>query len=945
MTVYSANLFIGASVIGFRAGVDRLYFPTGNAAQLVFATDGVDLLLGLGNAHIRLPNIGYADLAGTSLAFADASQFRPGSPSADFLFGASGNDYLDGGAGSDTLQGESGNDFLKAGDGNDSLQGGPGQDTLVGGAGFDSLFGESGDDTYVVTNITTHIQDSGGTDRALVSASFVKLPASIEQVSYGDGVLALPYWIDALLPDAAAGLQYQRMLGPGHSIFYAFPAALPAYNTNAADALGFTGFNQAQQAFTIEALSTIASVLDIHFVQSENFDAPNTIAFGNNQQPASTAYAYFPSDAPTGSDVFLNSAIAGILAPQDGTSAALTLIHELGHTLGLEHPVARGSDAPFLGVAEDSSMWTVMSAVSDPAQYHLAFSPLDLAALHYLYGPSRSGRSGDDVHAIRADSSNLVWDGGGVDTLSAAGQSLPVTLYLEPGYWGYIGSRTVNITAVGQVSVNFGTVIENLIGGNGNDHLQGTALANLIDGGPGNDTLAGGDGDDTYLVDSSVDQILETGPVPDIGGRDTVHSTATSYTLPLQVENLVLVTGAITGLGNALANHLSGNDGPVNYLQGGFGADTMTGGDGNDTYYVDHIADSVIEINADRATGGRDTVVSTLPSWSLGPHLEDLILGAGGITAIGNALGNYLLGNSGPVNYLQGGPGNDTMVGGDGNDTYYVDSLGDGIVETNADRAIGGRDTVVSTLASYALGVNVEDLILGAGAVTGYGNSLDNYLLGNAGPINYLQGGAGNDTMVGGDGNDTYYVESPGDVVVETNAQRSSGGRDTVVASMSYALGLNVEDLLLAGRTAVDASGNDLDNYIVGNGAANQLSGGDGSDWLIGGLGRDLLIGGGGADTFDFNLLQESLPGPGRDLVSDFSSGQGDRIDLSDIDANALLAGDQAFTYIGSAAFSEAGQVRFAVGILEGDTDGDGITDFEVQLLGVASLSLSDLNA
>jgi serralysin len=503
-------------------------------------------------------------------------------------------------------------------------------------------------------------------------------------------------------------------------------------------------------------------------------------------------------------------------------------------------------------------------------------------------------------------------------------------------------------------SYALGANIEDLILGSGgvtafgnglNNFLHGNAAAsNYLQGGAGNDTMVGGDGADTYYVDSAGDGCVETNADLVTGGRDTVVSTLASYALGANIEDLILGTGGVTAFGNSLNNFLQGNAGANNYLQGGLGNDTMVGGDGNDTYYVDSTGDGVVETNAVLATGGRDTVVSTLASYALGANVEDLILDTGGVTAFGNSLNNFLQGNAGAVNYLQGGAGNDTMVGGDGADTYYVDSAGDGCVETNADLATGGRDTVVSTLASYALGANIEDLILGTGGVTAFGNSLNNFLYGNAGAVNYLQGGGGNDTMVGGDGNDTYYVDSAGDGVVETNADLATGGRDTVSSSISYALGLNVEDLLLSGNAAINANGNALNNYLVGNDVANLISGFDGNDWLVGGLGQDTLVGGNGADRFDFNALPESLAGDDRDAITDFSHAQGDLVDVSGIDANSSLASDQAFSFIGAAAFGLlAGQLRFAANILAGDVNGDGTADFEIQLAGVPSLLVADL--
>ena len=191
-----------------------------------------------------------------------------------------------------------------------------------------------------------------------------------------------------------------------------------------------------------------------------------------------------------------------------------------------------------------------------------------------------------------------------------------------------------------------------------------------------------------------------------------------------------------------------------------------------------------------------------------------------------------LIGNAGN-NVLSGGAGNDAMSGGAGNDIYVVDSAGDTVTEG----AGAGIDTVQSSI-SYTLGANVENLTLtGTGAINATGNTDDNTLIGNAGN-NVLSGGAGNDSMSGGAGNDTYVVDSAGDTVTEA----ASAGTDTVQASISYALGANVENLTLTGTGAIDATGNTLNNTLTGNAGNNVLDGGAGNDTMAGGAGNDTYV-------------------------------------------------------------------------------------------------------
>jgi Ca2+-binding RTX toxin-like protein len=217
----------------------------------------------------------------------------------------------------------------------------------------------------------------------------------------------------------------------------------------------------------------------------------------------------------------------------------------------------------------------------------------------------------------------------------------------------------------------------------------------------------------------------------------------------------LLGAAAINATGNGAMNVLVGNV-AANILDGRGGADLMAGGKGADTYYVDDLADLVIEDVAGLA-GGIDLVKSSV-DFSLAAlvNVEKLtLIGANHLDATGNALANLITGNDGN-NRLDGLSGRDTLVGGRGDDTYVVDNIGDIVTESITNASGGGIDTVESSVGfTLATRVNVENLILtGSGNIAGTGNALANYLEGNAGN-NRLDGGAGNDTVVGGAGNDT----------------------------------------------------------------------------------------------------------------------------------------------------------------------------------------------
>ncbi|WP_166652534.1 calcium-binding protein [Enterovirga rhinocerotis] len=276
-------------------------------------------------------------------------------------------------------------------------------------------------------------------------------------------------------------------------------------------------------------------------------------------------------------------------------------------------------------------------------------------------------------------------------------------------------------------------------------------------------------------------------------------------------------------------------------------------------------------------------------------------LGGGdfGDILIGGSAGDSLSGGAGD-DRLDGGLGADTMTGGTGNDIFFVDNVGDVVVELAGE----GIDQVRTTLDNYVLGANVENLFLmGSADLSGTGNELDNILMGNSG-ANTLSGGAGDDRLdgrggadilIGGTGNDTYYIDDLGDVMVEEAGE----GYDTAFLSVDgYVLadGVSVERLILRDGI-VSATGNDLDNVIQGNAGDNTLAGGGGRDTIRGGAGNDTLIGGAGidnlyggtgADTFVLTATTAD-----RDMIRDFVAAE-DMIQISaSLFGGGLVAGDE----------------------------------------------------
>jgi serralysin len=193
------------------------------------------------------------------------------------------------------------------------------------------------------------------------------------------------------------------------------------------------------------------------------------------------------------------------------------LLHEIGHALGLKHPW----EAPVLEPAEVYRANTIYGSGPLPPE---GIGQFDIASVQYLYGVNPNARTGNDTYHF---SDRFIWDGAGIDTLSAAEQTAPLNINMEPGSWIYAGKLSSSILDDSQAFINYGTQLENVVGGSGNDALIGNASANAINGAGGNDSITGGAGNDTIDGGAGVDTAIYYSPKANY----TITKTDSGYSI------------------------------------------------------------------------------------------------------------------------------------------------------------------------------------------------------------------------------------------------------------------------------------------------------------------------------------------------------------------------------------------------------------------------------
>jgi len=450
-----------------------------------------------------------------------------------------------------------------------------------------------------------------------------------------------------------------------------------------------------------------------------------------------------------------------------------------------------------------------------------------------------------------------------------------------------------------------------LVGTAGNDVMTGGRGADTLHGGSGgSDAFSGGADNDLITISASGFRLVQGG-----SGLDTLRINGAGVTLDLtaigghrvqSIETIDLtgnggnilklrVANVLELVGMNVFNNASGwSDGSYNLAAGGTKPEQrhqlVVTGNAGDVVALADAANWRNDGTVSKSKGiyavfnHRGAAAQLLIKHELGLSL----MGTSGNDTLTGSTGNDTLTGAAGNDILDGGAGADTMVGGNGNDRYYVGHTSDRVTESSSSLAVGGNDTVYSSLSAYTLPANVENLrLLSSGTARATGNSLGNTLYAGAGN-NVLDGSAGSDTV-------SYAYASSGVTVNlgKSSAQATGGSASDTLLRIEKLTGSASNDRL---------SGNGVANTLNGGAGNDILSGGSGNDLLIGGPGNDTLTGGAGADIFRYETQPSAISN--RDRITDFS-----------VPSDTLQMENAVFTSLTRLGSLAAGSFRAGAGI------------------------------
>jgi Ca2+-binding RTX toxin-like protein len=816
----------------------------------------------------------------------------------DDLVGGDGNDRIEALGGSDSLKGMGGDDvligddtssFMDGGRGDDRLEGGEGDDYMISSSGSDRMRGHDGNDYFYVSRFTGAVGqrivvDGGAGNDEFGYGAWLRTSAQVD-MGGGDDIVELDRVVGSLTIALGSGRDVIRLPR-------SWDAELDRGTIRVTDFAPRAG----------------GDTLDLSGIAQDGLTGAGANPFGSGhfrllQRGADTVLQI---DQDGGGDDYADAITLAGVAASDMKAANLGGFRPDGAAPAGVTIVADGSGDRVDGGAGDD-------VLTGTSAYEQMFGNGGSDRLSGGAGFDHlEGGTGDDVLDGGLDGDSI-HDGGGSDIVRG-------------------GDGDDRITVVRSATDRVETV--SVDGGAGNDRLTyfgGGSAALTADMGAGADRVdiashqgvvkvkLGGGADEVTLslysmpVGSTTILDFQAGAGGDrLGWEGTLQRVAPTWNPSRNPYDFGFARLVQDGADTLIQIDPSGRGSTFTTLVRLRGVDAASLTEHNfDHFLPGHVGAQFGTAAADRLAGS--DAVDEMD----GRAGDDRLIALGGDDRLGGGDGNDL---------IDGGLGADAMDGGAGNDVYVVRDRGDTIVEA----ADGGRDSVRAYI-DHVLGDTLESLRLYGAAAEGTGNALANAITGNAGN-NALFGLDGDDRVAGGGGDD---------------ALRGGDGRDTLLggAGVDALSGENDDDVL---------SGHDGGDRLYGGGGADRLFGGadydllhagGGDDQLTGGADRDTLVGGAGADRFIFDDGDTGARDRDADTIVDFDRDRGDVLDLSRIDADEALQGDQAFNFIGNAAFSGvAGELHYEVRnssvYVEADTDGDALADLSIWLFEARPVAL-----